>query len=96
MSQTPIYDQLRGQRINSAGHPADADPQWIGHLEPHSPGDPPGGQSDRADTAGEVYLPAWTYPVGGERGAAAPGPRATPPPTAHARRMQAQRRQRWP
>ncbi|MGQ0719736.1 MAG: hypothetical protein ACT4NP_20930 [Pseudonocardiales bacterium] len=96
MSQTPIYDQLRGQRINNAGHPAGADPQRIGHLGPHSPGGPPGGQAGQDDTAGEVHLPIWTYPVGGERGAAGQGPRAAAPPTAHARRMQAPRQQRRP
>ena len=37
MGQTPIYDQLRGERINADVPPAGADPQLVGH-----PGENPG------------------------------------------------------
>jgi hypothetical protein len=35
MGQTPIYDQLRGERINADVPPAGTDPQLVGHPGEH-------------------------------------------------------------
>jgi hypothetical protein len=97
MGQTPIYDQVRGERINadvptSGADPHRADDHGKHRLSPETPvpaavfGPPSLGD----DFAPHRHRRAWTYPAGlpaadGQRSASVGGPRATLPPEAHMR-----------
>jgi hypothetical protein len=97
MGETPIYDQVRGERINADVPASEADPQRADDHGKHrlSPETPvpaavfgPPGLGD--DLAPNRHRRAWTDPAGlpaadGQRAATVWGPRAALPPEAHAR-----------
>jgi hypothetical protein len=100
MGQTPIYDQLRGERINADVPPAGADPQLVGH-----PGENPGlavapvpaavfGPGPATDLGANRHhlvppSPASQPAADGQRAVAVWGPRAGLSVAAHARRVSA-------
>ena len=101
MGRTPIYDQLRGERINADVPAADADPQVVGRRGRHhvlvvAPGPtavvgPPGpstGLNGNRHHLLETYPPG--QPAGDEgRAVAVWGPRAALSLAAHARQAPA-------
>lgn len=82
VSQTPIYNQLRGERINADVPANAADPGDVGHTGKHRL--PAGESSPTATPRGRTY-PAG-HAAGSERETApAWGPQAAIPPAAHIR-----------
>jgi hypothetical protein len=97
MGQTPIYDQVRGERINADVPTSGAGPHWADdhgkhRLLPETPvpavvfGPPSLGD----DFASHRHRRAWTYAAGwpaadGQRAASVWGPRAALLPEAHMR-----------
>ena len=97
VGQTPIYDQLRGERINADVPATGADPQRVDHAGKHRlPAGAPvptevfGPPVSETDFAENPHHRVWTYPAGqsagdAHRAAAVWGPRAALPPAAHER-----------
>ena len=97
MGETPIYEQVRGERINADVPASGSDPQQGDEHGKHRllPDTPvaaavfwPPGPGD--DLAPNHHRQAWTHPVGlpaanGQRAATVWGPRAVLPPEAHPR-----------
>jgi hypothetical protein len=94
---TPIYDQVRGERLNADVPPCGTDPPRADYHSKHRliPDTPvPAGVSGPPGP-GDGFVPnhhrrAWTYPAGlpvpdGQPAATAWGPRAALPPEAHTR-----------
>ncbi|HWR47801.1 MAG TPA: hypothetical protein VN327_09375, partial [Pseudonocardiaceae bacterium] len=85
MGQTPIYDQLRGERINADVPPTGADPQLVGHPGEHAvlvvaPVPAVFGPGPATDLDANRHHVAPTYPAGqpageGQRAVAVWGPR---------------------
>ncbi len=93
---TPIYDQVRGERINADVPPSRANPRADYHGKHRMCRDTPvpaavfGPPGPRADLAPNHHRRAWTYPAGlptadGQPEATIWGPRAALPPEAHTR-----------
>lgn len=99
VSQTPIYDQLRDQRITGHAQAAGADPQRVSRSGRHRLPDDAAGvavTSNGTQRIGGTPLPGRAAPPGpppaSEQGmAAAQGLRAAVAPPAHARQAQTQR-----
>jgi hypothetical protein len=97
MGQTPIYDQVRGERINADVPAREAEPQRADYHGKHRllPDTPvpaavfgPPGPGD--DLAPNHHCRMWTYPAGlpaadGQPAATGWGPHVTVPPEAHTR-----------
>jgi len=91
VSQTPIYDQLRGERINADVPAPGAGPQRVGYTGQHRRLDGAAGTGTvfgRPLGAGAELAANQRHPAVVE--AAARGSQVTPPPAAHARPEQAQ------
>jgi hypothetical protein len=97
MGETPIYDQVRGERINAEVPASGADSQRVAEHGKHrmfsdapvaaAVFGPPGLGDDLAPNR---HCRAWTYPAGlpavdGQRAATVWGPRAALPPETHTR-----------
>src|ERR687893_2059560 len=97
MGETPIYDQVRGERINADVPASGADPQRAAYhgkhrLRPDTPVPPAvfGPPGPAADLVPGHHRRSWTYPAGlpaadGQPAATVWGPRAALPPEAHTR-----------
>jgi len=91
VSQTPIYDQLRGERINADVPVPGTGPQRVGYTGQHRRPDGAAGTGTvlgRPRGAGAELAASQRHPAVVE--AAAWGAQVTPPPAAHARPEQAQ------
>ena len=100
MRKTPIYEQLRGERINADVPPSEADPQRFGHPGRHRrlvdttvPAGmmcaPPGPGTDLAAQQDPVHGIADQPPRATRRAAAGRGSQAALPRPAHARQAPA-------
>lgn len=95
--ETPIYDQVRGERINADVPPCEADSPGAGYYGKHLlPPDTPipaavfGPPDPKDGLAPDHHRRAWAYPAGwaaadGHPTATVWGPRAALPPEAHPR-----------
>jgi hypothetical protein len=91
MGETPIYDQVRGERINADVPVSGVDPQWAAYhgkhrLRPDTPVPPAvfGPPGPGADLVPDHHRRSWTYPAGlssadGQPAATVWGPRAAFP-----------------
>jgi hypothetical protein len=63
VSQTPTYDQLRGERINADVPPSEEDPPRVAQPGKHGPADdaPRALASDQAPEAASDLPPAWSW-----------------------------------
>ncbi|HEV7828908.1 MAG TPA: hypothetical protein VGP04_08640 [Pseudonocardiaceae bacterium] len=93
MSPTPIYDQLRGERINADVPATGAEPQPNHHPGKHRL---PGGPSSAATVsglpspAGADRVASWSWFAPIDPATAAWGPQRALPPTARAQQEQPQ------